>query len=47
MMLRLYLTEKTCVFTETDGKGAPDGSCMDAMGYLRNAEWGEVALSVT
>ncbi|GAB7197317.1 SMP-30/gluconolactonase/LRE family protein [Dickeya oryzae] len=28
------------VFTETEGKGAPDGSCVDAMGYLWNAEWG-------
>ncbi len=28
------------VFTVTEGKGAPDGSCVDAMGYIWNAEWG-------
>lgn len=32
--------DKQRVFTETEGKGAPDGSCVDAMGYLWNAEWG-------
>jgi L-arabinonolactonase len=28
------------VFAESEGSGAPDGSCVDAMGYLWNAEWG-------
>src|SRR5471030_3341974 len=32
--------DKPRVFTETAGNGAPDGSCVDAMGYLWNAEWG-------
>lgn len=27
-------------FVEIEGKGAPDGSCVDARGYLWNAEWG-------
>ncbi|NMH64348.1 SMP-30/gluconolactonase/LRE family protein [Shewanella salipaludis] len=32
--------ENQRVFTETEGKGAPDGSCVDSQGYLWNAEWG-------
>lgn len=28
------------VFAEIEGSGAPDGSCIDAQGYLWNAEWG-------
>lgn len=28
------------IFTEVEGDGAPDGSCIDAQGYLWNAEWG-------
>lgn len=32
--------DKPRVFTETVGNGAPDGSCVDVMGYLWNAEWG-------
>ncbi len=28
------------VFAESEGSGAPDGSCVDEMGYLWNAEWG-------
>lgn len=32
--------ENQRVFTEMEGNGAPDGSCVDAQGYLWNAEWG-------
>lgn len=28
------------IFTEVEDGGAPDGSCIDAQGYLWNAEWG-------
>ncbi len=35
------------VFAESEGSGAPDGSCVDEMGYLWNAEWGGTVLSVT
>ncbi|MFJ3448456.1 SMP-30/gluconolactonase/LRE family protein [Pseudomonas sichuanensis] len=32
--------ENQRVFTTVDGQGAPDGSCIDAQGFLWNAEWG-------
>ncbi|MCL6407678.1 SMP-30/gluconolactonase/LRE family protein [Dickeya dadantii] len=32
--------ENQRVFTEITGQGAPDGSCIDAEGFLWNAEWG-------
>ena len=32
--------ENQRVFTTVDGQGAPDGSCIDAKGFLWNAEWG-------
>ncbi|QQQ51875.1 SMP-30/gluconolactonase/LRE family protein [Pseudomonas syringae] len=37
-----YLSlENQRVFTKkVDGQGAPDGSCIDAQGFLWNAEWG-------
>ncbi len=32
--------ENQRVFTTVKGQGAPDGSCIDAQGFLWNAEWG-------
>ncbi|MHC5178242.1 SMP-30/gluconolactonase/LRE family protein [Serratia rhizosphaerae] len=32
--------ENQRVFTKINGPGAPDGSCIDAEGFLWNAEWG-------
>ena len=32
--------ENQRVFTTVNGQGAPDGSCIDAKGFLWNAEWG-------
>ncbi|CAI8759148.1 SMP-30/gluconolactonase/LRE family protein [Pseudomonas chlororaphis] len=32
--------ENKRVFTNVDGQGAPDGSCIDSQGFLWNAEWG-------
>ncbi|MBC3956391.1 SMP-30/gluconolactonase/LRE family protein [Pseudomonas triticifolii] len=32
--------ENKRVFTTINGQGAPDGSCIDAQGFLWNAEWG-------
>ncbi|MFR0713638.1 SMP-30/gluconolactonase/LRE family protein [Enterobacterales bacterium BD_CKDN230030183-1A_HGKHYDSX7] len=32
--------ENQRVFTKVGGQGAPDGSCIDAQGFLWNAEWG-------
>ena len=32
--------ENQRVFTTVNGQGAPDGSCIDAEGFLWNAEWG-------
>lgn len=34
------LLQNQRVFAEIEGSGAPDGSCVDDMGYLWNAEWG-------
>jgi L-arabinonolactonase len=31
---------KQRVYAETEGQGAPGGSCVNEMGYLWNAEWG-------
>ncbi|MCD5969936.1 SMP-30/gluconolactonase/LRE family protein [Pseudomonas quasicaspiana] len=32
--------ENQRVFTTVNGQGAPDGSCIDAQGFLWNTEWG-------
>jgi len=32
--------ENPRVFTKVEGQGAPDGSCIDAQGFLWNAQWG-------
>jgi L-arabinonolactonase len=32
--------ENQRIFTHVEGGGAPDGSCVDADGYVWNAEWG-------
>jgi len=39
-VLRLSLVAKSSVFTRIEGVGAPEGSSVDDIGFLWNAEWG-------
>lgn len=39
-MLRYPSLQNQRVFTRVEGEDAPDGSCVNAMGFLCNAEWG-------